>query len=80
MRTTLTLDSDVASRIERLRKDRPLRLVVNEALRIGLDQLESGQGVPTKRYRVKPVQGRPRRTDLDDVAVVIAELEGDAWR
>jgi hypothetical protein len=48
MRTTLTLDPDVAARIERLRKSRDIALkdVVNEALRRGLDEMAAAR---TKR-------------------------------
>jgi hypothetical protein len=52
MRTTLTLDPDVAKMIEdevhRVRK--PLKQVVNEALRRGLASPAAGRRVP--RYRV----------------------------
>lgn len=57
MRTTLTLDPDVARLIEeeahRLRK--PVRHVVNEALRRGLS---SARTPAAKRYRVQPHQAR----------------------
>ena len=53
MRTTLTLDPDVAKMIEdevhRVRK--PLKQVVNEALRRGLTS--SGNRRPAKPYRVR---------------------------
>jgi predicted transcriptional regulator len=41
MRTTLTLDDDNAARLERLRKERDLSLkeVVNEAVRLGLNEI-----------------------------------------
>ncbi len=40
MRTTITLEKDVASRLERLKKTRPFKELVNEALRAGLDEIE----------------------------------------
>ena len=53
MRTTLTLDADVVRLLEaevhRVRK--PLKQVVNDALRRGLT---SGTPAPLKRYRVRP--------------------------
>ena len=79
MRTTLTLDKDVAARLKRLRKDRPFKTVVNEALRAGLDRLEGNQ-TPAAPYSVKTAEGKPRRTDLDNVAQLIAEVEGDQFR
>jgi Arc/MetJ-type ribon-helix-helix transcriptional regulator len=80
MRTTVTLDKDVAARLERLRKTKPFRTVLNEALRAGLDELERSQTKKTKRYSLTPVKGVPRRTDLDNVAELIAEIEGDSYR
>jgi hypothetical protein len=45
MRTTLTLDSDVAARLrQRMRsRKKSLKAVVNEALRVGLDLKASGK-------------------------------------
>lgn len=80
MRTTLTLDDDVAARLERLRRDRRFKDLVNEALRAGLDQLEAEVHEPAERYEVRPVEGEPLRTDLDNVADVLAEVEGDDFR
>ena len=79
MRTTITLDRDVASRLERMKKTRPFKQLVNDALRAGLDQIESEskEGVP---YTLTPVEGLPRRTDLDNVAELLAEVEGDSFR
>jgi hypothetical protein len=57
MRTTLTLDPDVArlldEEVHRVRK--PMKQVVNDALRRGLT---SGTRAPKKRYRVRPHGGR----------------------
>lgn len=79
MRTTVTLDDDVASRIERLKKTKPFKQLVNDALRAGLDQIEFGIS-ETVRYSLSPVEGQPRRTDLDNVAELVAEVEGDTFR
>jgi hypothetical protein len=80
MRTTITLEKDVASRIERLKKTRPFKQLVNDALRAGLDAIERESGKKTKPYSVTPVKGAPRRTDLDNVAELLAEVEGDSFR
>ncbi|MGA8808694.1 MAG: hypothetical protein WB973_12530 [Thermoanaerobaculia bacterium] len=81
MRTTVTLENDVAVRLKRLRKSRgPFKDLVNDALRAGLDQIERKPSAKSTRYTVTPVKGRPRRTDLDNVAEVIAEAEGDSFR
>jgi hypothetical protein len=79
MRTTVTLESDVAVRLKRLRKSRPFKDVVNDALRAGLDQIESKASPTTRRYVITPVKGRPLRTDLDNISEVIAEVEGDSF-
>ncbi len=54
MRTTLTLDPDVAKLIEDAAAEqrKPIKEVVNEALRRGL--LRRDQARSSKRYRVKP--------------------------
>ena len=79
MRTTITLDKDVAARVRRLRKTMPFKQLVNDALRVGLDQIESTNS-ETVPYSVTPVKGQPRRTDLDNVAELLAEVEGDSFR
>jgi hypothetical protein len=79
MRTTVTLDKDVAARIERLKRTRPFKQLVNDALRAGLDQIEAERD-DTAPYSLTPVEGHPRRTDLDNVAELLAELEGDNFR
>ncbi|HKK50032.1 MAG TPA: CopG family transcriptional regulator [Myxococcota bacterium] len=82
MRTTLTLDEDVAKRIERLRErqDLTLREVVNQALRHGLSQLEMPQGA-RKRHTTKAVSlGGCLIGHIDDIAEVLAVAEGDSLR
>ena len=80
MRTTVTLDSDVAIRIERLKKIRPFKQLVNDALRAGLDQIEREGVSQVGRYSLTPVAGQPRRSDLDNVAELLAEVEGDPFK
>jgi hypothetical protein len=79
MRTTLTLDDDVAALLKRVlarRKD-GLKAVVNEALRQGLRHL----GAPPERkavYRTPSVDtGRCLLPNVDDIAEVLAVTEGD---
>jgi len=80
VRTTITLEEDVAARLERLKKTRPFKDLVNDALRAGLDEIERRQKKTVRRYSLKPVKGEPLRTDLDNVAEVIAEVESDAYK
>ncbi len=82
MRTTLTLDDDVAARIERLRKTRKasLKSVVNEALREGLNQLAANRDrdVP---FRTEAVDlGRCLLANVDNFAEVLAVAEGESFR
>lgn len=82
MRTTLTLDDDVAAEIERLRRDRHVNLkdVVNDALRRGLRDMRA----PQKRrvpFRLEPIDvGEPRIASFDNVAEVVALAEGEDHR
>jgi hypothetical protein len=82
MRTTLTLDDDVAALIARMRRDRKLSLkaLINEALRQGLKQMTAP---PPRRpaYRTKSVSlGRCLLGNLDDVAEALAIAEGESFR
>lgn len=77
-RTTLTLDDDVAARIERetRRTGLPYRAVVNQALRRGLEAQE-----PPAPFRVdaRPMGRRPG-VDVDDVSALIDLLDGPLAR
>lgn len=82
MRTTLTLDRDVAAllRQAQARRKEPLKRIVNEALRQGLLHMTAG---PRRagRYRIKPVDlGRCLIGNLDDVAEALAIAEGETHR
>ena len=82
MRTTLTLDPDVAALLERIRaaRDATLKDVVNEALRHGLKQM-SERAPEVSRCRTEAVSlGRCLIGDLDNVAEALAVAEGEAFR
>jgi hypothetical protein len=82
MRTTLTLDDDVAAVLERLRKSgrRSLKALVNEALRAGL-KLMTATPKSRRPYRTRPADLGPcALPDLDNVAEVLAVAEGEAYR
>ena len=80
MRTTLTIDRDVAESIKRLleRRGTTMKALINDALRLGLGQLE--RPGPQKAFRTKAVSLKPRATNVDDVAEVLALAEGDDFR
>ncbi len=82
MRTTLTLDEDVAALLSRVRKIRnaSLKAVINEALRQGLTQM-AAPPQPRPPYRTPSVSlGRCLVGSLDDVSEALATAEGEAFR
>jgi hypothetical protein len=82
MRTTLTLDDDVAVRLTRLQHQsgRTFKDVVNTVLRTGLDQLETSSSVARPSYHLQPVALGPRLPDLDNIADIVAVAEGEGYR
>jgi hypothetical protein len=82
MRTTLTLDDDVAALLERLRKERNAgwKDLVNDALRRGLAEITA----PPKRrepFRTRSVDlGRARLANIDNIAEALATAEGESFR
>jgi len=78
MRTTLTLDDDVAAKLNKLSQGRRIKDVANRALRLGLQTME--QGETELSYATPTCSGKPRIRNLDNVAEVIAESEADSWR
>ena len=82
MRTTLTIDDDVAATLERLRRgrDASLKDVINEALRRGLRDM-AGPPKQRKPFRTRSVDlGTPRLPNIDNVAEVLAIIEGEAYK
>ena len=82
MRTTLSLDPDIASQIERLRKERhlPLKKVINDALREVLAHLSEPKKAP-QHFRTREADlGTCRLNNLDDISDALAEAEGAAFR
>jgi hypothetical protein len=82
MRTTLTLDPDVAARIERLRTERgaSLKGLVNQALRLGLRHIEEPPEGPDAYTTPSESLGGCRLPTLDDVAEALALAEGEGFR
>ncbi|MBI1872982.1 MAG: ribbon-helix-helix protein, CopG family [Acidobacteria bacterium] len=82
MRTTLTLDADVAARLEHLmrKRRRPLKAVVNEALRAGLDAIDK-PAPARKPFRTKGFDLGPSLIgSLDNIEEVLSRAEGDQHR
>ena len=81
MRTTLTLDEDVAVQLDRLRRARDANLkdLVNEALRLGLREMTAK---PKKRkpFRTRAFDMGPPLINIDNVAEAIAYAEGEGYK
>lgn len=82
MRTTLTIEPDVAAEIEQRRRDNgtSLKGEINELLRLGLGQARETQ--PKRgRYRVEPMDlGKCYFDNLDDIHDVLAQVEGEDYK
>jgi hypothetical protein len=79
MRTTLTIDDDVAATLGRLRRseDKSLKERVNQALRRGLEQ-PNAPTKPRKPFRTRSVPLGPSLIgSLDDISEVIAITEAE---
>jgi len=83
MRTTLTLDDDVAAAIERRRRehDHTLKQEVNDLLRAGLAGVERGeQSAQAPRFRVEPFETGGLLIDITDVSAALEAAEGPWYR
>jgi len=81
MRTTLTLEKDVAARLAQTAKKRglPFKTVVNDALRAGLAVLD--RPAETTAFRTAGFDLGPSLVgSLDDVTGVLARVEGEDHR
>ncbi|HEX3537725.1 MAG TPA: hypothetical protein VHU15_13265 [Stellaceae bacterium] len=80
MRTTLTLDDDVAAELERLLKSREtsLKALVNDVLRRGLQEM-TARPKHRKPFRTKSVPGR-LLIPIDNIAEALALAEGEEFK
>ncbi len=82
MRTTLTIDDDIAVVLDRLRRERDgnLKNLVNEALRRGLRDM-TAPAKQRKRFRTRSFDaGKPLIGNIDNIADVLALIEGENFR
>ena len=82
MRTTLTIDDDVAMRLEQERRKRrvSLKALVNDVLRTGLDMLGQPQRRPAE-FRTRGFALGPSLVgSLDNVEEVLSRAEGEDHR
>jgi len=77
VRTTLSIDDDIAALLEQevRRTGKPFKVVVNGLLSLGLAHSREPQ--PARRFRVKarPL-GLPPGGNYDDIGGLLEELEG----
>lgn len=81
MRTTLPLDEDVLERARAVADQLhvPFKTVVNEALRLGLSEVE--KPARQRRYRTNPhAMGLRRGHSLDNIQELLAQAEGEDCR
>ena len=81
MRTTLTIDDDVAAQLKRLRRQRDLKFreLVNEALRRGLRDMNGG---PRRREAMRTRtfdMGKPL-INIDNIGEALAHVEGEGFK
>jgi hypothetical protein len=82
MRTTLTLEDDVAAAIDHRRRERnhSLKQEVNELIRVGLLHVDDKRP-KAPRFRVEPLDiGECLVDNFDDVSAVLAMAEGEDYR
>lgn len=79
MRTTLTLDPDIAAKAKKgaARLKQPFKQVINAALRIGLDEILKPAASKPYRTKAKPLGLRPG-LNYDNVAELLARAEGES--
>jgi len=81
MRTTLTIDDDVAAQLERLRKkhDASLKDVINDALRRGLRDMAVVQK-KRKPFRTRTFDMGKALINIDNIAEALAYAEGEDYK
>ena len=78
MRTTLTLDPDVAAKAKQsaAKLGKPFKEVINAALRVGLDEVT--KPVAAKPYHTEPLPlGLRQGFSYDNIAELLAVGEGE---
>ena len=78
MRTTLTLDPDVAAKAKKgaAKLHRPLKEIINAALRIGLDEVLKPKTPQPYQTKPRPL-GLRRGFSYDNISELIASAEGE---
>jgi hypothetical protein len=81
MRTTLTLEPDVAAKARKgaAKLGKSFKDVVNAALRIGLDQVLHPPAAKPYRMKGRPMGLRPG-LNLDNIGELLAQIEGEDYK
>jgi len=81
VRTTLTLDEDVANKLRRLTRQsgRPFRDVVNETLRRGLVHPPADSPRVPLKWNTRDLRLRPGLS-LDNIGALLEQVEGPLHR
>ena len=81
MRTTLTLDDDLAAKLraEARQSGKPFKQIVNERLRVGLSARSKAASVPPFKVKARPLGLRPGFS-YDNVWELIEQIEGPLYR
>lgn len=81
MRTTLTLDPDVAAKAKEgaAKLGKPFKEVINAALRLGLEQVLRPPASKPYRTRARPL-GLRRGLNYDNIGELLARAEGEDYR
>ncbi|HYO46816.1 MAG TPA: hypothetical protein VEY33_09035 [Gemmatimonadota bacterium] len=82
MRTTLTLEPDVAAEVERIKREevRSLKAIINELLRLGARERRRETSRRKKPFKTRTVSLGAPRIPIDNVADALAIAEGDDYR
>ena len=78
MRTTLTLDPDVAAKAKKgaAKLGKPFKEIVNAALRIGLEEVLKPPAAKPYRTKARPL-GLRRGFNYDNIGELLARAEGE---
>jgi hypothetical protein len=81
MRTTLTIDEDLAVQLRQLRRERnaSFKDIVNDTLRQGLRAAQM-VAKPRKPFRMKTFDGGKQLIPLDNIGEALAILEGEDYK
>ncbi|MDQ7048653.1 MAG: hypothetical protein Q9M92_03605 [Enterobacterales bacterium] len=72
MRTTLTIEDDVATRLiaTKNQSHKSLKSIINELLRLGLNQLDAVKE-PSATYVISPVKLGKKLPNLDNISEIL---------